>query len=127
MSSVSAYFDRLLDRRGEPALPALHSTTYRDGSAPLPARCHDNVDRWVSENPEAVAVRGWAIEMDRSDSVMLVAHSVVRLSGGELAEITLDRAYPFLSHEGTAEDFEYLRTNFAQLIWPPAKGVELGS
>jgi hypothetical protein len=56
---------------------------------PEVARCHENVEAWVREHPECIAVRGWAINASYGgNNGELTAHSVVRGPDGKLFDIT---------------------------------------
>jgi len=95
---------------------------FADGTAPLPARCHTNVDRWVTENLGWKAVRGWGVVSSEAGTANLAAHSVLRSDEGELVDIILtasDPATPFILHVGTEAEFDHLRVPYASLCWPP--------
>jgi hypothetical protein len=77
-------------------------------------QCHQNAGLWARENPGWKVVHGWLIfdyEKTSRGLVPLVnfnPHSVVEDPGGERFDPTPSRAsarYPFLEHEGTAQDF----------------------
>jgi hypothetical protein len=89
---------------------------------PLPNRCHDNVDRWVAENPTRGAVRGWLIGATGGDgSTMYIAHSVVQ-EGDELYDITPlnppDLSAQFLKHKGTQAEFDVLKIAWTGRFYP---------
>jgi hypothetical protein len=68
--------------------------------------CHNNVDRWVSENPDHKAVRGWLFF---NMLLRFTAHSVVEAPDGRMFDLTPSRAsqrYPFLRHHGPNNEFE---------------------
>jgi hypothetical protein len=77
--------------------------------------CHDNCHRWVEENLGYKVVPGWLVFDYSEISQGLVpfcrftAHSVIEGPDGTLVDITPSQAsqrYPFLRHEGPAEEFE---------------------
>lgn len=86
------------------------------GWTPAISCCHKNAERWVSENPGQVAVRGWVFYMHyafatgESGSVY-TAHSVVRDCDGSLYDITPlgdERVRPslrFVPHLGSESEF----------------------
>lgn len=83
-----------------------------------PARekdCHNNVDRFVLENPDHKPVRGWLVFDFHQPPLWLfpvcrfTSHSVVEGPDGDLFDITPSKAsrrYPFLRHEGPEGEFE---------------------
>jgi len=116
-----AYFDRLFGQRGSAERLDPRAVVYRDGSSPKPARCHENVDRWVDEHPDCAAVRGWLIETETADHATFVAHSAVNAGRGPLVEITLPSAIRFLRHEGPCELWERIEPTNRQRSWPPCE------
>lgn len=114
--TVSDYFERLWQRRGDALLPEPRTVAFADGTHPVPAQCHANADRWADENPDFTAVRGWLCM-----SYGFERHSVVRDRHNRLVEITLASAYPFLAHRGEASTFTELgELGCNQVFWPPA-------
>jgi hypothetical protein len=83
---------------------------------PLQAhKCHNNVDRWVAQNPGHKAVRGrmvfdWNSTSQRWWPVcQFSAHSLVEDPDGRLVDITPSKAsqrYPFIPHDGPDEQFQ---------------------
>lgn len=124
MSSIADYFAELRQRRREAVRLLPKQACFDDGLAPQAAKCHENVDRWTREHPEDACVHGWIIETDQEGSTLFVAHSVVRLGDGTLADITLDRFHLFLPHTGSEQDFDYLRVNHASQFWPIASSAD---
>lgn len=125
----AAYFEERVAGAAEAQDVPRIAVQYRDGSTPHRARCHDNVDRWIDENPSAFAVRGWLISARLGDSWMLEAHSVVRLPDQTRADITLqlaDQRAPFLTHVGDDALFLAAKRCVNQICWPPlmAGGIE---
>jgi hypothetical protein len=104
----------------------LHRKVSRDGWSPVTAGCHENVNHWVSLNPELKAVCGWMIvSEDESGQCRYEAHSVIE-DAGRLYDITLrDQSacdgIRFLRHNGTAEEFSaVLQCNCrSHFIYPP--------
>jgi hypothetical protein len=84
---------------------------FRDGSSPQPHECHENVNRFVSENPGCKTIRGW-ISIDRR---MREAHSIVESPNGDRFDITpFDYesgrdATSFAEHIGDEEAFQLER------------------
>jgi hypothetical protein len=69
---------------------------FQDGAEPQANACHVNVERWVTENPQHKAVRGWLV----TSGFLLDRHSVIVDEHGELFDITpiaLPYRPPFLS------------------------------
>lgn len=82
-----------------------------DDWKPAPRWCHDNVDRWVQENPGSKIVRGWVLfDLVGLDGVFqFTAHSVVEQPDGTLIDITptlASRPYRFLSDDLGVERYE---------------------
>ncbi len=118
---LAAYFDDVFARRAEAIDVQRIAVRYADGSEPQRSCCHPNVDRWAEENPTSRAVRGWAISAVAGDSLVLDAHSIVRLEDGSLIDITLraeSQRAPFIMHVGTESDFLAARSVRNQMIWP---------
>lgn len=106
------YVSRLRERRDEAIELQYLEVTFVDGTSPEPNKCHENVEKWVFENPGAEAVRGWLITGDFID-----LHSVVR-DGGRLIDITRRCRSEFLPLEGAEAEFEQLRRECRnQLQW----------
>ena len=101
--TVREYFIRLREGQDHALMLATRNVRYRDGDAPIPGKCHENVDRWVDENEGCEAVRGWLLMPYGFER-----HSVVRAASGDLVEITLSTAYPILPHEGSQAQFDHL-------------------
>jgi hypothetical protein len=114
MQTVADYLARLWTRRETATRLVPLAVRYRDGSAPEASRCHANVDRWVEENAQDAAARGWLV-MDYG----FERHSVVRLADGGLVDITLSRGYLFLPHPGDQASFDAFAQGFNQVFWPP--------
>jgi len=77
--------------------------------------CHNNVDRWVLENPDHKSVRGWLVfDFNKTSQgwwpvCRFTAHSIVETADGRLFDLTPSRAsqrYPFLHHQGPDGEFE---------------------
>ena len=91
------YFDWPLERMGTATEPGRRQVRFTDGSQPVAARCHDNVDRWVSENPGCSAVRGWAVLGGGAGHWRLTLHSVIQTPDRQLLDITyLDGPVSFI-------------------------------
>jgi hypothetical protein len=115
---VKSYFDELYSRRdtGERLEPK--PWKFANGEVPKPNDCHVNVDRWVAENPEHSAARGWVIDGGMGEHYNFVAHSAVRTPSGELIDITCPKSLVLISHRGTPELFQSLSQWRPQIIWP---------
>jgi hypothetical protein len=123
---VIAYFDGIHARRGEAVRPELVSLTFSDGSSPRQSCCHENVERYVRENPESAAVRGWTIIGEIAGHLHMGAHSVVD-AHGSLIDITPLPHEPigFISHLGTDEEFRAAREGRAAITWPPLPAISV--
>jgi hypothetical protein len=99
---------------------------FEDGTAPKAAACHDNVDRWVRENPNCRAARGWVIETEMAGHVTFVAHSAVEEGDGRLADITLPGSHRFLRHEGPDDLWRRIEPTNRRRVWPPPPASQGG-
>jgi hypothetical protein len=89
-------------RRNQATPVELRIVAFADGSGPLPNQCHQNVNRWIAENPRCNRIRGWLI----TSRFIYDKHSVVE-DNGSLYDIT-PRAYPsipFLPYTGPDTEF----------------------
>jgi hypothetical protein len=88
MSEVESYFSSLQSRLHQ----AEHMTRRKvgfEGWSPEPAKCHENVDYWISHNPTLRPVRGWMLSQEVvSGRCLYEAHSVIE-EDGVLYDITL--------------------------------------
>lgn len=116
---AASYFDRLFARRGSAERLDPREVRFQDGTAPRAAECHDNVDRWVRENPGCRAARGWAIETETADHASFAAHSAVDEGDGRLVDITLTGSHRFLRHEGSDDLWRRIEPTNRQRVWPP--------
>jgi hypothetical protein len=115
--TAAEYFEALWSQRTNAVSPIVQRVRFRDGTPPLPGRCHENVDQWVLELGEGEAVRGWAVM-----SYGFERHSLFKDAGGELIDITLTSALPFVPHDGTQELFDWFGKNgLNQVFWPPRR------
>jgi hypothetical protein len=112
------YFARLLARRGSAEWLDPGAVCFRNGKPPDAGKCHENVDRWVSENRNCRAVRGWLIESETSDQAVFTAHSAVDEGYGPLVDITLPISLRFLRHEGSDELWARIEATNRQRVWP---------
>ena len=88
-SLVRAEYEKSVCQRLGRAKPVpFRKALFADGSEPQQSRCHQNVDRWVRENPGTNVVRGWVDYMPAVTGRMLTAHSVVQDTDGNLLDIT---------------------------------------
>jgi hypothetical protein len=91
------------------------------GWTPSEHECHSNVERFVHENRDCKAVRGWWVFdytygplIGRPAFWRFTAHSVIE-DNGRLFDITPSRAeqrYPFIRHNGPKGEFEALIFRF---------------
>jgi hypothetical protein len=104
------YFAALCLKRADARLVPFRTVEFRDGVRPSANTCHANVDRWVAENPGDAAMRGWLLQ-SHFGAMRIIAHSVVRSSGGSLFDLTPlgdERERPsltFLEHVGNQDEF----------------------
>ena len=100
------YATSICARRTDAVTVPFVEVSLSDGWTPEIAKCHDNVDRWVADNPGCQAVRGWISHISFGPAgEQLTAHSVVRNPDGALIDIT--PVYPgalrggaFVEHQG---------------------------
>jgi hypothetical protein len=104
----------------------LHRKVSGDDWSPEASKCHENVNHWVSLNPELKAIRGWMIvSEDESGRCRYEAHSVIE-DAGRLYDITLrDQSacdgVRFLRHSGTPEEFLIVLegNSRSHFVYPP--------
>lgn len=105
------------------------SVTFHDGTAPQRNQCHENVGRFVSENPGYEAVRGWI----SINAWIRDAHSIVEGPSGERFDITpfepesCRSATSFAEHIGDEETFQRERAYQPQFycVCPRHPQIEL--
>jgi len=115
---LKALVTSLYARRQEAVVVPYEPRTMTSGP-PTEHECHNNVDRWVLEQPDHKSVRGWLVfewtenEMGRLMFSLplcrFTAHSVVETPDGRLFDLTPSRAsrrYPFLRHHEPDGEFE---------------------
>jgi hypothetical protein len=114
---LKALLPSLYARRQEAVVVPYEPQTMTSGP-PTEHECHNNVDRWVLEQPNHKSVRGWLVfEWNETARLILpmlplcrfTAHSVVEASDGRLFNLTPSKAsrrYPFLRHHGPDGEFE---------------------
>ena len=88
------------------------------GWTPSEGECHLNSVRYAQENRGGKFVRGWLVYdftlgplIGRPSCYRFNAHTVLEDANGRLFDITPSRAsqaYPFIRHEGPADEFEAL-------------------
>jgi len=79
----------------------IRPVAFKNGELPAANKCHENVARWLHENPKHVAVRGWL-----DSGGLLEAHSVVADDEGNLFDVTpRDARIRFIRHNGRDEEF----------------------
>lgn len=114
---LSRYLSRDVPRRARVIKP--RAVRFADGTEPEAHRCHENVDRWVSEGRRRIAVRGWLVSSWNEYGGVFDAHSVVK-EGLSMFDITPLRAsLKFISHRGSEENFLTLRARQAQFVYTP--------
>ena len=112
---LTAYFDDVHRRRRYAKRRHRREVRFSDGSSPDPTRCHDNVRRFIAENPIAVRVAGWLILYDGR----YLAHSMVR-DRKKVFDITpSDYELRFILHVGSDDEFRKMEMPYADVIWPP--------
>jgi hypothetical protein len=90
-------------------------------------KCHENVDRFVAENPDYKAVRGWI----SINAWIRDAHSIVEGPGGERFDITpfepesCRSATRFAEHMGDEESFQGERAYQGQFYWTCPRHPEM--
>jgi hypothetical protein len=77
--------------------------------------CHNNADLWAIENPDCKVIRGWMVFDHERTSLGLIPlvnfnpHSIIEADDGTRYDVTpnsrASQRYPFLDHEGDADDF----------------------
>lgn len=120
-AEVWTYFYDVYARLAQAVVPARKEVRFADGSPPLRAQCHENVDRWVEENPGWQAVRGWLMDGDGGNGrYLFVAHSLACGNDALLVDITPmpNRALRFVPHLGS--EAEYAARRQPQ-IWLPLR------
>jgi hypothetical protein len=107
---LNAIAKALYERRAS-ATPVRHDLRDMKSGPPQAAYCHDNVARFVGENPDHRQVYGWIVR-DNSDIgyIWFYPHSVVAEPNGGMFDITPSRgpSSAFLPHQGAGEEFEAL-------------------
>jgi hypothetical protein len=121
---IGEYFQRLYE-----SLDLAVEVQFREVSlnnwTPEMNKCHDNVNHWVRHSAARRAVRGWIFwPPDETGKCRFFAHSMVE-EDGVLIDITpIDSNVPrrclrFLTHKGSETDFECMRTQYAEVLYPP--------
>jgi len=106
----------LNDRKGEPVFVSPASCLLPENN------CHLNVAAYLKDHSECTAARGWLIEEVHGGLTLFYRHSVVRQKDGTLLDPTrLVRQYPFLEHDGTADEFDAL----PNMVQYPPPSIEL--
>ena len=116
---VREYFEELYSRRNATDRLEPERWNFVNGEVPKFGECHANVDRWIAENPEHKAIRGWVIDGGMGEYVNFVAHSAVRIPSGELIDITWRKPLILIGHRGSAGLFHLLSQRFPNILWPP--------
>ena len=94
---------------------AFRPVSFRAGDKPMENQCHENVARWVAENPECAAVRGWLV----TSGFLFDKHSLVRSADGSLFDITpLKVPTPFIEHPGDHGGFLRLGNQLNLVVHP---------
>jgi hypothetical protein len=89
------------------------------------AKCHENAAAFLAQFPDHPVVHGWLVTEigDAPEFFRLVAHSVNRSPDGKLVDVTplheADRkAYRFVVHGGSDEQFDAIRLKFPEVLFP---------
>jgi hypothetical protein len=97
----------------------------------ITAKCHENVDAWITLKPGRKAVRGWLVQSDFGGGAYLLASHSIGFENGKLWDITPPDVPPgqiinlreprvFVRHDGTVESFEkYREPEWVQFQYPP--------
>jgi hypothetical protein len=121
--NYDSYFRELIGREADSRTVPFRVVSHGAWS-PKKNDCHNNVDYWVMNQPEARAVRGWLFWGPGADGrYNIMAHSVVDEAEGLLDITPIDENTPreglrFLQHVGTAEEFGALKVSFSQVFYP---------
>jgi len=105
---IRSYFARQFGRIGRDDIEMnVTGVTFRNGDAPKAHECHDNVRRWVLENPGSGPVEGWILSGAGAFGCVFDAHSIINLPDGSFLDITPRPSDPvrFLRHDGDAAEF----------------------
>jgi hypothetical protein len=110
----SSYFRELRARRSEAKPVEFRQVRFNDGTEPEFWKCHDNVARWVNEDPDYLVALGWLLA---SGGLLLDRHSVVRGPDGTLFDLTPMHGPrpPFLEHRGTSEEYDAVAPGLPQV------------
>jgi hypothetical protein len=125
----SDYFRRLYERLPE-AVRIPSRQVHLDDWKPAPNKCHENVNHWVRLNPECAAVRGWIFWLPHeTERCRFIAHSVAEEQGDLIDIAPIRPGSPremllFLRHLGTEEEFQSMKTDCADFVYPPISWEE---
>ena len=112
---IEGIFDRLRSRAPAASHVPFRFVSFRGGDKPLQNKCHENVARWITENPNHLAVRGWLV----TSGFLCDKHSVVQSADGALFDITpLQVPTPFIKHPGDDNEFSALNNQLHLAIFP---------
>lgn len=109
------YEKSICDRLPQASHVPYRKVLFADGRVPSQSECHQNADRWASENQGCTVVRGWVTYANFGLSVGLTAHSVIQDPDGQLYDITplgneRDRSgMEFVPHLGTEQEFTSMK------------------
>ncbi len=103
MPDIGKYASQLYARRHQAFDYEDRNVDGFDGWEPQPQFCHQNVARFVDENPEYTAVHGWYVS-DLADQFAFLPHSIVQDPNGVYINITHPPngppwKYPFLKDD----------------------------
>ena len=94
-------------------------------NAAKPAKCHENAELFFDRHPDHPIVRGWLVAEigGAAGFFRLVAHSINRSPNGGFVDVTpleeADRkAYCFIPHRGSEEEFASMRDRFVETYFP---------
>jgi len=119
------YFDDALLRAATARPLPFRQVKFTDGTDPVRNKCHENVARWVDENPCHRSVRGWLISAGAGASLLLDAHSAVTDGISEFDITPLLQPCLFIRHAGSDQDFTIANAGRSQILWPPAMAEDL--
>jgi hypothetical protein len=112
---IDSIFDRLRLRAPEARYVPFRSVSFQGGNKPSLNKCHENVARWIAENPDHIAARGWLV----TSGFLFDKHTVVRSPDGTLFDITpLQVPTPFIEHPADDNEFSELNSQLNLVVFP---------
>jgi hypothetical protein len=113
---IENVFDELRSRAHDAIHVPYRAVSFCAGDKPIAHQCHENVARWVAENPNCKAVRGWLV----TSGFLLDKHTLVRSADGALFDVTpLQVSTPFIEHPGNDLEFSAFNNQLHLIVVPP--------